>query len=310
MRPVRTSECAKCGNSVPADAPHPLCESCVEKSRIENEEAWRSSLKLRAVGNVTQRDLVQVLRPLLKPVTEIVPLEIADPTSLPITSSYFGGSPYFESGDRWPTCEDCSNDMTFIYQIDVRQGSHRKVERFGLLTFFYCWICAHTFKDELAHMFLLPYQSGPNEWMVWNYSDPQESKAVRVDPPHAMKFTTPPRRIDFKMGWSLPASWEVKDHPSPIEEMMKRITPKIVWESYDSAAKELGVVSNYGSHLGGYPVGHNLIPECPDCEKEMDLFMKIGDEGLELPFLDGGAFYFYICFDHPKGLRFRKKLRT
>src|SRR5712691_9245671 len=61
--------------------------------------------------------------------------------AIPVTSSKFGGTPYLETGEEWPTCSFCKKPLTFVCQVDLRKTKFKCPRGVAFFTFFYCWEC-------------------------------------------------------------------------------------------------------------------------------------------------------------------------
>jgi hypothetical protein len=134
--------------------------------------------------------LDDILTPLVLRATVLRVEKSSQPLSA--IASKIGGVPYREAGEPWPECLTCKQPLSFICQVDLRESSHPARDRIPFFTFFYCWKC-------------FPW-GDQGEWVVRIYTDPMETKAVRIQPPGQVEHAAE-CPVSFSERLSLP-DWE------------------------------------------------------------------------------------------------------
>lgn len=107
----------------------------------------RTCMRLSGRGDeFTQREVAVYERLLAGRTYKQFWLEIGnnEPLSGDLCSSFFGGRPYMEQGDKWPDCPDCEYSKNFVCQLRWHPemndpASAMKEEDKWLVSFFYCF---------------------------------------------------------------------------------------------------------------------------------------------------------------------------
>lgn len=249
---------------------------------------------------MTKENLLQLVKPLIKPITKLK-LKEEKLENLPLLGSHFGGNPYFESGGKWPICPDCNRELDFICQIDYTQGFHEKHKEIALFTFFYCWEClpcGGLLKDETE-----------GQWVVKIYPNPSEEKAVTIKRAKVQEKVTKPCIGEIYEAESLP-DWDEIDLMKLVEKRLPRPWAglDIPGGLYQSLVEKLiGEPEGLCTFLGGYPkwIQGGLTPKCSKCGSRMSLLAQINsEENAGIEWRDDGAVYLFFCPNHPHEIKF------
>jgi hypothetical protein len=173
---------------------------------------------------------------------------------------FLGDSLYMPASMGWPSCDNCSNPLTFMWQVNFAEfsGSEMFEER-GLFQFFYCWTCfplpmspqeLDGLPDPMAYGYLATgYDRSSGVHYRWYPALDAHSPLAEEQMccPSEEYVWGPPLGIWPVPILSLPHSWGDED---PIGDMLVELDEE---EKYDV----LVTVDTYGdciSQLGGYPV--------------------------------------------------------
>lgn len=230
-----------------------------------------------------QKDVQAIISSLVKPAFKITPIHDKN-SKLPNCESKFGGLPYAESGDHWPTCTSCSQALTFICQI-------KKPDSAELAALYYCVPCS-------------PWGQGKEERGEWDlkiYHSPSMDKLVTLNAPNSDKFALTPCRVETSSVKALP-DWEgLCSISSEVVNICTEINEDEPWEAYDEIVQQAGALNDYATLLGGYPrfVQGEICPHCSKCNEEMSFFAQIdSEEKANLMWGDAGSVYLFQCPAH------------
>lgn len=237
--------------------------------------------------------VTSLLKPLARVATRLSPQQVLDETAISLTGSHFGGQPYAEIGERWPSCPTCKTDLTFICQIDTASGFHEKPKGIDLFTFFYCWECSPWGLDDEVK----------GTWIVRTYSDPKEifSKPIRPsgpDPYPPNVCLTVPEKVQSFPEWD-----EVE---SLSKQAADSISQRDAWDDYESAVESLGGETDFCTLVGGYAhwVQGEDTPACDHCQSRMSFLAQIDSEQEpDIMWGDSGCIYLFYCVNHPRELK-------
>lgn len=244
-------------------------------------------------------------------------LNAHDAVAVSRTQTHFlGDSPFMPATEGWPACDNCTQPLTFMWQINFAEfsGSGMLEER-GLLQFFYCWLC-----------FPMPMSdSEANE--VNNDEDYFYGGllAVQHDQPHGIAYRWyPDFRVDLA---SLTPQLSCPDEefvfgaplscdPLPVLSLpdvsdQSNTLPDISSELDDSDLLAIRIVpaqiARTVSQLGGYPdwVQNEETPHCPVCKQPAVLVGALGSDDTNVIWGDTGYWYIFACKATPlcEGLR-------
>ena len=94
------------------------------------------------------------------------------------TETHFGGNPYFESGEIWPTFGDEKRPYDFVCQINLNECPDRPDVPFDLITIFICWS-----KINDGDWTLLDHEDIKRICLVRSYQNASPDKAVTIPRP-------------------------------------------------------------------------------------------------------------------------------
>ncbi|WP_010583682.1 ankyrin repeat domain-containing protein [Schlesneria paludicola] len=227
-----------------------------------------------------------------------------------VMTSKFGGIPWLDVNESWPTCKACHLPLELFLQLNLAELPAELNSRFGtgLLQFFYC-----TEQGEECE--------GENGWEPFSDS----VSRVRIVSPHGMAAQIPcQNRCDAKRI----IEWEkTVDYPSPAEHDQLGIIidyhfNDVPFKPTEITCKELGlhftgiefvdslgeiVQSLPGDKLAGWPCWVQGVeyPHCPKCGERMELLFQIGSED-HIPFMFGdcGIGHITQCRQHKEVVAF------
>ena len=233
--------------------------------------------ELDALNLRTTADLKDLVKSLIKPATK---LNVLPPSLLPDNSqleSHFGGQPYFESGEQWPTDKNGIH-LDFIFQI-FNSPELELPQEIELIQFFYNF---ETF----------PWSTEDDGWLVKIYKELNRDKIELIETPNnvrTLKFCP----INFERIFTLP-DWEGIDVYSPNASKLSCVLNEDQpWENYQKTVQELIGEQYYQSQLGGYPRWVQGAPIFDDIDGQpMTLLFQIDSENNpELMWGDVGLIY-------------------
>lgn len=205
----------------------------------ENTDSYfdKYRVELNKLGLTSMEDLEKLVKPLIRKTTRIVVNKATRPPENSQLNSHFGGHPYFEKGEDWPTSSS-GKHMDFIFQIFNKPGINLP-DSIALIQFYYDW-------EESA------WDTCDNGWKLKIYKNLNYDKQIFIEKPidlRRAKYC----EITFKEVQTLP-DWEGIDkfsaEASNLSCVLNEDKP---WYSYDKAVSKLVGEQNYQSQLGGYP---------------------------------------------------------
>jgi Domain of unknown function (DUF1963) len=124
-----------------------------------------------------------------------------DDLPFPTISSHFGGDPYAESGETWPTWGDEGRPYDFICQIDLRECQHCPDVPLHMITVFLCWRAIEEVDIDGA-------------CLVRAYRDPSPEKAAEIRKPDPLaeddyRVTA----CSVEMATTVTYPWAIAEHP-------------------------------------------------------------------------------------------------
>ncbi|MBC9795394.1 DUF1963 domain-containing protein [Sinomicrobium weinanense] len=231
-------------------------------------------------------DLEALVKPLIRETTKIEVLPASRPPENSQLNSHFGGQPYFEKGEHWPTTKD-GKALDFIFQVfnapDLDLPKH-----IALIQFYYDW--------EVS-----PWDSIDDGWKVKIYPKVNPEHLKFIEKPET-SYTSSYCGIAFKPTRTLP-DWEGIDlHCPDASKLSCVLNENEPWEPYDQVVTKLIGEQDYQSQLGGYPkwVQGEATPK--DNEgKSMKLLFQIDSED-HAGLMWGDTGLIYVFYD-PKSER-------
>ena len=198
-------------------------------------DAYR--LELHELGLRTIEDLERIVKLTIRPTTRIEVQNASKPPENSQLTSQFGGQPYFENGENWPTTKS-GKCLDFIFQV-FNQPELEIPANIKLIQFYYDW-------DEF------PWETEDDGWVVKVYKTLNQEKITLIEKPEK-KEKPKYCEIIFKTTKTLP-DWEGIDvysnNASNLSCVLNEDEP---WDSYDQVVTKLIGEQDYQSQLGGYP---------------------------------------------------------
>lgn len=232
---------------------------------------------------MSKEKLDSLLKPLVKKAIKLEP--IIDKAALVAScDTKFGGLPYAETGDAWPSCPTCKKELTFINQI------YDEIEQ-QLFVFYYC--------NECFPWGLCDEEKG--QWLVKLYKEPSSRKIAEITRASNDEFAPTPCKVITSSVEVLP-DWEGLDSASEeVSDLCCKINDDSPWEEYEEAVERTGCLNDYATLLGGYPrfVQGEAGPACPECNSEMIFYAQVDSEDeANIMWGDVGLVYFFRCPEH------------
>ncbi|AFM04724.1 hypothetical protein Fleli_2352 [Bernardetia litoralis DSM 6794] len=205
----------------------PKTESHFDKYRNELNE-----LDLKTIS-----DLENLVKPIIRTATKIEVLKASRPPESSQLISHFGGQPYFEKGELWPTSKKGKN-LEFIFQV-FNSNDLQLPKSIELIQFYYDW-------DEF------PWDTSNNGWLVKIYKKIEKENIAFIDKPSELERSKY-CEIKFSSTKSLP-DWEGIDlHCYNASKLSCVLDEDEPWGNYDQIVTKLIGEQDYQSQLGGYP---------------------------------------------------------
>lgn len=246
--------------------------------------------ELNKVNLTTERDLENIVRPLIKKATRLIVNRPSRPPENSQHISQFGGDPYFEINNEWPHSRN-GNPLTFIFQVfnevDIALPDH-----IALIQLFYDF-------DEF------PWDTEDDGWLVKVFTQLNKDSVIHIRKPEALsksKYC----EISFQNIESLP-DWEGIDSfckfSSNLSCVLNEDEP---WGHYQTTVEKLIGEQDFQSQLCGYPkfVQGNCIPT-DNNGKPYDLLFQIDSEdNAGLMWGDTGQIYVFADSNHSQNIEF------
>jgi hypothetical protein len=198
--------------------------------------------------------MTTIMRGLIRPAKRIE--ASAKEGDVSATSSKFGGVPYLPEGTEWPQCGGCSQPMTFVAQLQLRDTGQELPNGDDFLVFFYCFECLPT--DDS------PYQD--RCWTARTYRNVSVEPARVVTIPDQVRQPVP-HAIELVDIASLPTDDYLRFIPEagPLEELAAQADPDDSRGLYNTLLTSvLGAEPQMSSQVGGYqhgPQGNQSVPD-------------------------------------------------
>ena len=182
--------------------------------------------------------LDQAVRASARPATRLLVRAVDDSHVFAPTESHFGGNPYAEVGESWPTRGEEKRPYDFVCQINLRDCPHRPAVPAELITVWFCWAAIEDADVD-------------NACVVRGYRNPSPSRAAALTRPAALdhgdfKVTRCSVRTDEALTY--PYVWE--KHASIVAAASKFKNPEA---AYVDSWKRIGWYGQFFSRVGGYP---------------------------------------------------------
>jgi uncharacterized protein YwqG len=235
--------------------------------------------ELNKLNLKTISDLENLVKPIIRTATK---LEVLSPSRPPESSqliSHFGGQPYFEKGELWPTSNN-GKPLEFIFQV-FNSTDLQLPKSIELIQFYYDW-------DEF------PWETSNDGWLVKIYKKIDKENIEFVDKPNELERSKY-CEIKFSSTKSLP-DWEGIDlHSYNASKLSCVLNEDEPWDSYDQMVTKLIGEQDYQSQLGGYPnwVQGESTPNDNEGNPMKLLFQIDSEENAGLMWGDVGLIYVF-----------------
>ncbi|WP_345048892.1 DUF1963 domain-containing protein, partial [Hymenobacter glaciei] len=202
----------------------------------------RAELQQRGLSSMA--DLVNLLRPLQRPASKLTLRKARQSLDGSQLRSHYGGKPYFEKGEAWPTTQT-GQPLDFIMQVVASEGACLPAGT-ALAQLFYSWEA-------------FPWKTEEDGWLVKTYPTTSLEQAQLIERPPALGK---PAFCDivFTSIQSLPDWGGINEllagaDATTLAEVLNAEDP---WDAYDEAVTQLLGESDYQSIIGGYPQGKRI----------------------------------------------------
>lgn len=235
--------------------------------------------ELNKLNLKSMSDLERLVKPLIRPTTRLDIQSASRPPESAQLESHFGGQPYFEQGEQWPTSKN-GKKLDFVFQV-FNTSELELPEHIELIQFFYDW-------EEY------PWDTGDDGWLVKIYKKVNKENILWIDKPKELeksKFC----RIEFKQTLTLP-DWEGIDrHDNNASKLSCILNEDEPWDSYQQIAIKLVGEQDYQSQFGGYPkwVQGESTPNNNEGNPMKLLFQIDSEENAGLVWGDVGLIYVF-----------------
>jgi uncharacterized protein YwqG len=240
-------------------------------------DGYRSDLNELELA--TSSDLENLVAPLIRPATRINVSPASRPPENSQLNSHFGGQPYFEHGEKWPTTKN-GKPLDFIFQVfnapDLQLPKHIE-----LIQFYYNF-------DEC------PWDTVNDGWLVKIYKKVQKDNIQFTEKPVVLgksKYC----EITFKPTKTLP-DWDGIEIYSPDAlKLSCTLNENKPWDNYKRVVTKLTGEQDFQSQLGGYPkwIQADSTPDDADGNPMKLLFQLDSEENAGLMWGDVGLVYVF-----------------
>lgn len=235
--------------------------------------------ELKELNLKTFSDLENLVKPIIRTATKLEILPASKPPENSQLISHFGGQPYFEKGEIWPTSKNEKN-LEFIFQV-FNSTSLQLPKSIELIQFYYEW-------DEF------PWDTSNDGWLVKIYKKTEKENLEFIDKPSELKKSKY-CGIIFNSTKSLP-DWEGIDlHCNNASKLSCDLNEDEPWESYDQIVTKLIGKQDYQSQFGGYPnwVQGESTPKDSEGNPMKLLFQIDSEDNAGLMWGDVGLIYVF-----------------
>ncbi len=201
----------------------------------------------------------------------------------------FGGSAYAEKDEEKHICPNCGKLLTFVFQY--REKYDKSFRPSGsLYSVYYCFDCMPIGRPSEEQ----------GQWAVIEHKNADASKFVAG---YGDNGTIKPCDCELQRVNILPDYETLEEKYPDVASMCEELDEEDPMAAYEDVANELGLVTQPGTVLGGYPIwlqgeGSQI---CPVDKGEMEFCAQIDSEEMaNLMFGDAGCLYVFRCKEHNK----------
>jgi len=241
-------------------------------SNFEKYKTEMGALNLKTAG-----DLENLVRPLIKDAAKIIAKQSSTIPGDSHLKSHFGGQPYFEKGEKWPTTKN-GCPLGFVFQI---YNTHNALpENIKLLQFFIDW------EDS-------PWRTEEDGWLVKTYENINQKNFKLIKKPEENDNVN---YCDIKLETikSLP-DWDgIDTYCENAAKLSVVLNPEDPSFHFGETVHKLIGEPHDGSQLGGYP--HWLQSDDTPEKENFDFLFQLDslEEEVEgLYFSDCGVVYVF-----------------
>jgi len=269
------------------------CQRDGDKKRAMQNAAYRRKSKktLDELNLKTIEDLENLVKLAIKPATKLITKRQKTEPNDSYLRSHFGGQPYFEKGEKWPSIKE-GDEFELIFQI-FNTGNINLPENIKLLQFYYDYenspISTYT-EDNVR----LGYIHG-NGWLVKIYEDLDTANSFTIEKPEWCREDIY-CEIEYETIKSLPEDAWYDETVKMLSEKLNGESRKKHFGSYGYVAEKLNCTIDFMSQLGGYPKW--LQGDGTPKDKDFQLLFQLdSDDEAGLHWVDVGLVY---VFYNPK----------
>jgi len=262
-----------------------------DKRRAMQNAAYlkKSKRTLDELNLRTIEDLENLMRPSVKDATKlIIKRKETEPQDSNLRS-HFGGQPYFEKGEKWPSIRE-GDQFELIFQI-FNTGNINLPENIKLLQFYYDYenspISCSAYTEDYVKT---GYKHG-NGWLVKIYETLDTANSIIIKRPEWC-VTDMYCEIEYEPIKSLPDNeWD----DETVEMLCEKLDGESKMKNFDSynfIAEKLNCEQDFCSQLGGYPQW--LQGDATPDDKDYQLLFQLDSEDeAGLHWVDCGIIYVF-----------------
>jgi len=269
---------------------------------MKNAARWQYNREeLKRLNLNTIEDLENLMHPLVKDATKlIIKRKKTEPQDSNLRS-HFGGQPYFEKGEKWPSIKE-GDQFELIFQIfntgtsnEVSRGNINLPENIKLIQFYYDYENSPISYSAYTEDFVKTGYKYGNGWLVKIYETINTAGSVIIERPEWC-ITDMYCEIKYEPIKSLPDSEWYDETVEMLCEKLDGESKKKNFDSYNFIAEKLNCEQDFCSQLGGYPqwLQGDATPDNKDYQL---LFQLDSEDEAGLHWVDCGIIY---VFYNPK----------
>jgi len=234
--------------------------------------------KLDKLNLKTIDDLENLVKPLIKEATLIITKKSSKIPKDTALTSHFGGQPYFEKGEKWPTSQD-GNSLEFVFQI-FNECNINLPDNIKLIQFYY------DFEK-------CPWGTSDEGWLIKIYANIDKDNIVTIEKPKELsqvKYC----EIKYETIRSLP-DWDgIESYDENASMLSCVLDEDEPWKNYQNVVKKLIGEQDNKSQLGGYACW--IQGEDKPEDKDFHLLFQI-DSSDDAEFMWGDSGQIYVFYN-------------
>ncbi|MCL2187040.1 MAG: DUF1963 domain-containing protein, partial [Treponema sp.] len=231
---------------------------CDKRHAMQNAAYLKKSKKILDELNLrTIEDLENLMRPSVKDTTKlIIKRQKTEPQDSHLRS-HFGGQPYFEKGEKWPSIRE-GDQFELIFQI-FNTGTYSEAssninlpENIKLIQFYYDYENSPISYSAYTEDYVKTGYKHGNGWLVKIYETLNTADSVIIERPEWC-VTDMYCEIEYEPIKSLPDDEWYDETVKMLCEKINGESKKKNFDSYCHVANKLKCEKDFISKLGGYP---------------------------------------------------------